>query len=177
MQKIRRGYPIWLVLAGLFVLIFGINQAGAQLKLLDRSWGDYQWGAFGGDREASRQGREDIVARENYCSTSGCVLRVESVEIRPDKCKGGQKVVLATTYTILTPDAVAIPVAIMREISFQGNSLGRTKSLDMRKLNGTWLQEVDFTIPNNAKPGLYTLKTKVTTGYASTEKETKFQVQ
>jgi hypothetical protein len=85
--------------------------------------------------------------------------------------------VLATTYTILTPDAVAIPVAITRDISFQGKSLGRTKSMEMRKLNGTWLQEVDFTLPANARPGVYTLKTKVSTGYAASEKETQFQVQ
>ncbi len=89
----------------------------------------------------------------------------------------GQAMVLATTYTIMTPDAVAIPVAITRDISFQGKSLGRTKSMESRKLNGTWLQEVDFTLPANARPGLYTLKTKVSTGYALSEKETHFQVQ
>ena len=85
--------------------------------------------------------------------------------------------VLATTYTIMTPDAVAIPVAITRDISFQGKSLGRTRSMESRKLNGTWVQEVDFTLPANARPGVYTLKTKVSTGYALSEKETQFQVQ
>jgi len=172
MQNIRRGYLVCLVLTGLISLIVGVTQAGAQI-----GWGDYSWGVYGGDREASRQGREDIVARENYCSTSGCVLRLDDVEVRPAKARGGQTMALATTYTILTPDAVAIPVAITRDIYFQGNSLGRTKNIDMRKLNGTWLQEVDFTLPNNAKPGVYTLKTKVTTGYASAEKETQFQVE
>jgi hypothetical protein len=178
MQKNRRGYLIWLALAGFIGLaLFGVTQAGAQLNLLNRSYGDYAWGVYGGDREASRQGREDIIARENYCSTSGCVLRLDGVEVRPAKARGGQKMVLSTTYTIMTPDAVAIPVAITRDILFQGNSLGRTKSMEMRKLNGTWLQEVDFTVPADAKPGIYTLKTKVTTGYAATEKEVQFQVQ
>lgn len=177
MQKIRRSYLIWLILTGLIVLTFGLTPAGAQTKLLDRSWGDYTWGAYGGDREASRLGREEIVARENYCSTSGCVLRLDGVEVRPDKARAGQAMVLATTYTIMTPDAVAIPVAITRDISFQGKSLGRTKSMEMRKLNGTWLQEVDFTLPANARPGIYTLKTKVSTGYAQSEKEAQFQVQ
>ncbi len=177
MRQNRRSL-VWLGLAGLIGLtLFGITQAGAQTKLLDRSWGDYTWGAYGGDREASRLGREEIVARENYCSTSGCVLRLDGVEVRPDKAKAGQAMVLATTYTIMTPDAVAIPVAITRDISFQGKSLGRTKSMESRKLNGTWLQEVDFTLPANARPGLYTLKTKVSTGYALSEKETQFQVQ
>ncbi|MCX5893658.1 MAG: hypothetical protein NTW80_11940 [Deltaproteobacteria bacterium] len=177
MQKIRRGYLIWLILAGLLVLTFGTTPAGAEKGLLDRSWGDYAFGTYGGNREASRQGREDIVARENYCSTSGCILRLEGVEVRPNKARAGQAMVLATTYTIMTPDAVAIPVAITRDIFFQGKSLGRTKSMEMRKLNGTWLQEVDFTLPANARPGIYTLKTKVTTGYAMSEKETQFQVE
>jgi hypothetical protein len=176
MRRNRR-FLVWLGLAGLIVLTFGSAQAGAQKRLMDRTWGDYQWGVYGGDREASRLGREEIVARENYCSTSGCVLRLDSVEVRPDKCRCGEKVTLATTYTILTPDAVAIPVAITRDITFQGKSLGRTKNTEMRKLNGTWLQEVDFTLPANAGPGVYTLKTKVSTGYAMKEKETQFQVR
>ena len=177
MQNIRRGYLVCLVLTGLIALIVGATQAGAQIKFPNPSWGDYSWGVYGGNREASRQGREDIVARENYCSTSGCVLRLDGVEVRPAKARGGQTMVLSTTYTILTPDAVAIPVAITRDIFFQGKSLGRTKNIEMRKLNGTWLQEVDFTLPNNARPGVYTLKTKVTTGYAMADKETQFQVE
>jgi hypothetical protein len=177
MQKIRRSYLAWLVLAGLIGVTFGLTPAGAQPKFLDRSWGDYAWGVYGGNREASRLGREDLVARENYCSTSGCVLRLDGVEVRPNKCRSGQTVVLSTTYTILTPDAVAIPVAISRDIIFQGKSLGRTKNIESRRLNGTWNQEIDFTLPANAVAGVYTLKTKVTTGYGADQKETQFRVE
>ncbi len=177
MRKIRRSYLGWLLLAGLIGVTFGLTQAAAQSGFLDRSWGDYTWGAYGGNREASRLGREDLVARENYCSTSGCVLRLDGVEVRPNQCRSGQTVALSTTYTILTPDAVAIPVAISREIIFQGKSLGRTKNIESRRLNGTWNQEVDFTLPANAAAGIYTLKTKVTTGYGSDQKETQFRVQ
>jgi hypothetical protein len=177
MQKIRRNSLAYLVLAGLIGLTFGLTQAGAQSRLLDRTWGDYQWGIYGGNREASRMGREEIVARENYCSTSGCVLRLDGIEVRPSKCRSGQTVDLATTYTILTPDAVAIPVAISRDILFQGKSLGKTKDIESRRLNGTWSQEIDFTVPKDAVPGIYTLKTKVTTGYGSDQKETQFRVE
>ncbi len=177
MQNIWRSPLVWLALAGLIALTFGLTQAGAQTRFMDRTWGDYAWGAYGGNREASRLGREELVARENYCSTSGCVLRLDGVEVRPTKCRSGQTVVLSTTYTILTPDAVAIPVAITRDIYFQGKSLGRTKNIESRKLNGTWNQEIDFTLPANAAAGLYTLKTKVTTGYASDQKETQFRVE
>jgi hypothetical protein len=177
MRKIWRSYPVWLALAGLITLSFGLTQAGAQVNLLNRSWGGFTWGTYSGDREASRLGREQLVARENYCSTKGCVLRLDGAEVRPSKCRCGQKVVLAATYTILTPDAVAIPVAVSRDILFQGNSLGKTKNIESRRLNGTWTQEADFTLPKNAAPGLYTLKTTVSTGYASQQKETQFRVE
>lgn len=176
MQKIRRSSLVLLVLAGLIGVTFGLSESWAQGRFLDRSWGDYTWGAYGGDREASRMGREDLVARENYCSTSGCVLRLDGVAVRPPKARSGQTMVLSTTYTILTPDAVAIPVAISRDILFQGKSLGRTKNIESRRLNGTWVQEIDFTLPANAVAGVYTLKTKVTTGYGSDQKEVEFRV-
>jgi len=177
MQKIRPGNWLWLILAGLLTLALGVSQAGAQLNFLDRSWGDYTWGVYGGDREYSRQGREDLVARENYCPSGGCVLRLEGVEVRPPKARGGQTLTLSTTYTILTPDGVAIPVAITRQIFFQGNSLGQTKSMEMRNLNGTWTQDVDFTLPADARPGVYTLNTKVTTGYGLDQKEVQLRVE
>lgn len=176
MRKIRRPFTC-LALAGIVGLtLILVSQAGAQFKIPAPTWGDYQWGIYSGDREASRLGREEIVARENYCSTGGCVLRLDGVEVRPARCRGGQTVVLATTYTILTPDAVAIPVAIKRDILFQGHSLGQTRNLESRKLNGTWVQEVDFTLPPTAKPGTYTLKTKVSTGYGEEQKNLDFQV-
>ena len=177
MQKMRRSLLACLVLAGLIGVTFGVTDTGAQGQFLDRSWGGYTWGAYGGNREASRMGREDLVARENYCSTSGCVLRLDGVAVRPPKASGGQTMVLSTTYTILTPDAVAIPVAISRDIIFQGKSLGRTKNIESRRLNGTWVQEIDFTLPANAAAGVYTLKTKVTTGYGSDQKEVQFRVE
>ena len=105
------------------------------------------------------------------------MLRLDGVAVRPPKAPGGQTMVLSTTYTILTPDAVAIPVAISRDIIFQGKSLGRTKNIESRRLNGTWVQEIDFTLPANAVAGVYTLKTKVTTGYGSEQKEVQFRVE
>jgi len=99
------------------------------------------------------------------------------VEVRPARIGRGGTVLLATTYTVLTPEQVAIPVTISREISFQGKPLGETRDIVSRRLNGTWNQELDFTVPDNALPGIYTLKTKVSTGYASDQKEVQFRVE
>ncbi|OGR27103.1 MAG: hypothetical protein A2139_10135 [Desulfobacca sp. RBG_16_60_12] len=137
---------------------------------------DYTFGFWGNSREESRMGREDIIAREGYCPTGGCVLRLDQVEVKPNRARKGATLRLATTYTILTPEQVALPVAITREIFYQEKSLGRTKSLESRVYNGTRTQEIDFTLPADAAPGIYQVVTKITTGYGTAQDRTDFQV-
>ena len=172
MQTTRRPSPAWLGLIVLLGITMGLSETWGQSFL-----GDYRWGNFGESRESNRLDREQLISRGNSCPSGGCVLRLDQVEVRPVRIARGQTVVLATTYTVLTPEQVAIPVTVSREISFQGKPLGETKDIGSRRLNGTWNQEVDFTVPDNAVPGIYTLKTKVSTGYASDQKEVQFRVE
>jgi hypothetical protein len=137
---------------------------------------NYTFGFWGANTEESRMGREDIIAREGYCPTGGCVLRLDRVQVKPNTAPRGSTLLLSTTYTILTPEQIAIPVAITREIFYQGKSLGRTKSIESRRLNGTWVQEIPFTLPADAAPGLYQLITKISTGYGTAQDRTDFQV-
>jgi hypothetical protein len=137
---------------------------------------DFTFGFWGNSREESRMGREDIIAREGYCPTGGCVLRLDKVEVKPNRARKGATLRLSTTYTILTPEQVALPVAITREIFYHEKSLGRTKSLESRVYNGTRTQEIDFTLPADAAPGIYQLVTKITTGYGTAQDRTDFQV-
>ena len=176
MQKQRPRFLKWWGVMVLVGVMGAAPEAGAQSNLLDKSFGDYTWGYFGASRESSRLGREDVIAREGSCPTGGCVLRLEKVEVLPPRGRQGDTLSLITTYTILTPEQVAMPITITREILFQGKSLGRTKSMQSRQLNGTWSQEVDFKLPPNALPGTYTLNTKVSTGYAQEAKSVDFQV-
>ena len=67
-------------------------------------------------------------------------------------------------------------MSITREIFFQGKALGKTKSIDSSRLNGSWTQEVNFTLPADARPGVYTLRTKVSTGYGAEQKDVTFEV-
>jgi hypothetical protein len=179
MQKNRYRYLVWLGLILLLGTLGGVMEAGAQLDLnrfMGNSWGDYTWGAYGASRESSRLGREDLISRENYCPSNGCVLRLDQVQALPVQCRKGDCVTLIATYTILTPEQVALPVSITREIVFQGKPLGKTKSMETRQLNGTWSQEVDFTLPANAAAGTYTVNTRVSTGYGMDQKSAEFQV-
>ena len=99
------------------------------------------------------------------------------MDVRPNRARKGATLQLSTTYTILTPEQVAMPVAITREIFYQEKSLGRTKSIESRVYNGTRTQYIDFTLPANAAPGIYQLITKISTGYGTAQDRTDFQVE
>jgi hypothetical protein len=173
MKKHGYRYQVWLGV----LLCVGICLSGSTAQAQPGGFlSDWTWGYFGASREDSRMGREDIIAREGYCPTGGCVLRLDGVKITPNRARKGATLLLSTTYTILTPEQVGIPVAIIREIFFQGKSLGRTKSIESRRYNGTWNQEIDFTLPDNAAPGIYQLITKISTGYGTAQDRTDFQV-
>ncbi len=168
----RRQLLIGLSSIVLLVLVYVSIEAGAQIY--QGPTGD--WGSYGGSRESRRLTREDVISREGSCPTGGCVLKLDEVVVRPARAHKGDTLTLTTVYTILTPEQVAIPVSITREILFQGKALGQTRSTDSRRLNGSWSQAVDFTLPADARPGVYTLRTKVSTGYGAEQKDTTFEV-
>ncbi len=172
MRQHRRHFLIGL---NLILMMWGtgwISEAAAQVSVDDFLMG--QWGQY---RETNRLGREDAMAKHNYCPTGGCVLRLESVDVIPVKARKGQTLTLITSYTILTPEQLAIPVTVSREIFFQGKSLGKVKDIATRRLNGTWRQDIDFTLPADSARGEYTLVTKVSTGYGQAEKAVIFFVE
>ena len=173
MQKNGYRYQVWisvLLWLGLSLVIWAPQGQSGPLD-------DYTFGFWGNSREESRMGREDIIAREGYCPTGGCVLRLDKVEVKPNRARKGATLRLATTYTILTPEHIALPVAITREIFYQEKSLGRTKSIESRVYNGTRVQVVNFTLPATAAPGIYQLITKISTGYGTAQDRTDFQVE
>ena len=173
-MKNRRLGLIGLCLLILLGLCYANTEAGAQV--IKTPLGEYSWGYFGGSRESQGMSREDVIAREGSCPTGGCILKLDQVEVRPSRARKGDTLTLTTSYTILTPEQQAIPVAISREILFQGKALGQTKSIESRRLNGSWTQGIDFTLPADARPGVYTLRTKVSTGYDSAQKDVTFEV-
>ena len=132
-----------------------------------------RWGTY---NDVVRQTREDAAAKHNYCPTSGCVIRLDKLAVTPQQVQRGRYAAIALTYTILTSENTGIPVTISREIFYQGRSLGKTTSRNMRTPNGTFDQEVAFTLPDNSPSGQYTLKTRISTGFGQDEKSVDFTV-
>ncbi len=165
----------WLAMALLIGIVAAVAPAAAQWQSPFRDLRG-PFGTVYGQQETSRLGREAAVAKYNYCPTGGCVLRLDSVQVRPFRARKGESLTLTTDYTILTPEQTVIPVSISREIFFQGKSLGKTKEMESRKANGTWTQEINFSLPANAAPGDYTLVTTVSAPYGMDSKNAQFIV-
>ncbi len=166
MSRISRISLIGLGLLALFSLT-----ASAQVRT---PLGDFRWDRY---QEEKKLTREQAVARHNYCPTSGCVIRLDDVQVQPSTARPGATLTLTTTYTLLTAEDTPIPVSITREMFYQGKSLGVTKALQTRNLNGTWTQKLDLPLARDATPGIYTLVTRINTGYGRDEKTVQFAVQ
>jgi hypothetical protein len=132
-----------------------------------------RWGSY---KDEVRSSREEAAAKHNYCPTSGCVVRLDKLAVTPNQVKKGQEATIVLTYTVLTAEDIGIPVTISREIFYQGKSLGKTSSRNMRTPNGSFDQQVAFTVPDNSPAGQYTLKTRISTGYGQDEKSVNFNV-
>jgi hypothetical protein len=167
--QLWRGVCLWL---GVSLLLPALVHSQTLQDVLS----DYTFGFWGNAREEARMDRENIIAREGYCPTGGCILRLDGVQVKPNRSRKGDTLLLSTTYTILTPEQIAMPVAITREIFYLGKSLGRTKSIESRRYNGTWTQEINFTLPPTAAPGIYQVVTRISTGYGEAQDTTSFQV-
>jgi|UniRef100_A0A7C3WQL2 hypothetical protein len=136
--------------------------------------GEVVWTRYQQEKKLTR---EEAIARHNYCPTSGCIIRLEDVQVRPTIARPGDTLVLTTTYTVLTAEDTPIPISITREIFHQGKSLGQTKAVVTRTLNGTWTQTMDFPLARDAIPGIYTLVTRIDSGYGRDEKSVQFAVR
>ncbi len=55
--------------------------------------------------------------------------------------------------------------------------MGRVKAMDASVSNGTYNQDINFTLPADATPGVYTLVTRVSTGYGMGQKDLEFYVK
>jgi hypothetical protein len=166
MTRIPRISLLSLSLVALFCLT-----ASAQVRT---PLGDFRWDRY---QEEKKLTREQAVAKHNYCPTSGCVIRLDEIQLSPSSARRGDTMILTTTYTLLTAEDTPIPISITREMFYQGKSLGVTKALQTRNLNGTWTQKIEFPLAKDATPGIYTLVTRINTGYGRDEKSVQFAVQ
>jgi hypothetical protein len=161
----------WLGL--LVVVLMTLGGGGWVFNPTNKPAGGFVWNRFQTQRINEQ---EAAVAKHNYCPTGGCVIKLDEVKLKPVQVFRGDTLFLTTKYTILTPENVSVPITISRELVYKGKSLGRVQAMNSNNNNGTYVQTLDFTIPRDAEPGVYTLITRVSTGFGMGQKNIEFLV-
>ena len=138
-------------------------------------------GGVGGAVYAAHRNSEvrsaQAAAQANNYQGQGNVVNVDNVVASPSMARPGQQIVLGVDYTILTPDNVPVSATLVREIRYQGNPVGSPYQTTVTNSNGTFQDNVTYSLPNNATPGVYTVMTRLQSNYGTSQREASFTVQ
>ena len=138
-------------------------------------------GGVGGAIYAAHRNSEvrsgEAAAQANNYQGQGNVVNVDNVVAAPAVARPGEQITLGVDYTILTPDNVPVSATLVREIRYQGNPVGSPYQTTVTNSNGTFQDNVTYSLPNNATPGVYTVMTRLQSSYGTSQREASFTVQ
>jgi len=113
----------------------------------------------------------------NYTPAQGNVVSIDRVQVNPSTARAGQQVQLGMTYTILTPDSNPVAVTLVREVRLGGTMVGQPYQTTVNNANGTYTDQVGYSLPGNATPGTYTVTSRISSSYGSAQKDGSFTVR
>jgi hypothetical protein len=113
----------------------------------------------------------------NYQPSQGNMVRIDSADANPATVSPGQQVNMAMTYTILSPSNTPVSVTLVREVRYGGNLLGQPYQTTVSNANGTFSDNVAYSLPSNAAPGSYTVTSRVTSSYGADQRDAYLTVQ
>ncbi|MCJ7818575.1 MAG: hypothetical protein MUP25_02000, partial [Syntrophales bacterium] len=138
-------------------------------------------GGVGGALYASHRNNEirtgEAAAQANNYQGQGNVVSVDRASASPGMARPGQQVNLGVDYTILTPDNQPVSASLVREVRYQGNMMGSPYQTTVTNTNGGYNDNVTYSLPNNATPGVYTVVTRLSSNYGTSQREASFSVQ
>ena len=138
-------------------------------------------GGVGGALYASHRNSEirssQSAAQAYNYQGQGNVVSVDNVTASPSTVRPGQPVNLGMNYTILTPDNQPVSATLVREIRYQGNLVGSPYQTTVSNANGSFNDNVTYSLPNNATPGVYTVTSRLTSSYGTSQRDASFSVQ
>jgi hypothetical protein len=138
-------------------------------------------GGVGGALYASHRNSEirsgAAAAQVNNYQGQGNLMNVDNVTASPATVGPGQQVNLGVDYTILTPDNTPVSATLVREIRYQGSLVGSPYQTTVTNSNGSFQDNVTYSLPNNATPGVYTVITRLMSNYGNSQREASFSVQ
>jgi hypothetical protein len=107
----------------------------------------------------------------------GNVVRVDNATASPSTVRPGQQVNLGMNYTILTPSNTPVAITLQREVRYNGQLVGQPYQTTVTNANGSYSDDVGYSLPSNATPGNYTVTSRVTSSYGSSQRDSYFTVQ
>jgi hypothetical protein len=138
-------------------------------------------GGVGGALYAAHRNREirsaEAAAQAHGYQGQGYVISVDNVVASPGMASPGQQIMLSTDYTILTPDNAPVSATLVREIRYGGSLLGSPYQTTVTNTNGTYNDNVTYSLPRNATPGVYTVVIRLSSSYGTSQRETSFTVR
>jgi hypothetical protein len=138
-------------------------------------------GGIGGYLYAKHRNSEvssaQAAAEAHNYQGNGYVVSVDGVTASPTMVRPGQEINLGMDYTILTPSNQMVPVTLVREVRYQGRTIGSPYQTTVNNNNGTYNDFVSYTVDRNAAPGQYTVISRVTSSYGSSARDSYFTVQ
>jgi hypothetical protein len=134
-------------------------------------------GAIYAEHRNSEMRSSQAAAQAYNYQGQGNVVSVDNVMASPSTVSPGQQVLLGANYTILTPDNMPVSATLVREIRYQGNLVGSPYQTTVTNSNGSYQDNVTYSLPNNATPGVYTVVTRLMSSYGTSQRDASFSVR
>jgi hypothetical protein len=138
-------------------------------------------GGVGGYLYAEHRNSEirsaQATAMANNYQGQGNVVSVDSVTASPGTVVPGGTVNLSMTYTILTPANAPMSVNLVREVRLNGQMVGTPYQTTVSNANGTYSDNINYVLPNNATRGTYTVTSRVVSSAGTSQRDATFSVQ
>jgi len=138
-------------------------------------------GGVGGALYASHRNREirssQAAAQAYNYQGQGTVVSVDNVMASPSLVSPGQQVMLGVDYTILTPENMPVAATLVREIRYQGSLVGSPYQTTVSNANGSYNDNVTYSLPGDATPGVYTVVTRLMSSYGTSQRDASFRVR
>ena len=131
---------------------------------------------YASHRNSEMRSSQAAAQAYNY-QGQGNVVSIDNVTASPSTVRPGQQVNLGMNYTILTPDNAPTSVTLVREIRYGGSPVGSPYQTTVSNANGSFNDNVSYSLPSNATPGVYTVTSRVMSSYGTSQKDTSFSVQ
>lgn len=112
----------------------------------------------------------------NYTPSQGSVIEYESSDVSPRTVRVGQNVVVRVEYVLMGTGPNGVKVTETRKLKRGDEIIAELSSKTFNRGDGTWESTMDFTIPNDMRPGTYTIINEVTTPTARISASASFQV-